>query len=308
MRTPTAGSLIRVLNAAILINPTSGKGRSAKNAPIAVARLRERGAKVAVLEGADERESLQLARQAVADGTDALIACGGDGTVHLALQAVYGTNTALGIIPVGTGDDIARALDLPRGDPGAAADVIADGRTRSIDYAVINAADGVERAYLAVMSVGFDSEVTERANTMRWPSGQSRYLVATVAELGVFKPVEFTITVDDATSHETGMMLALGNGPSYGGGMRVCPAAVLDDGQLDLTFLASTGKLTFLRIFPSVFKGTHVNHPTVRTMRGSRVRVEAPGQTAYADGERVGPLPVDVRVVSRGLRVFAPVA
>jgi diacylglycerol kinase (ATP) len=296
-----------VLKAAILINPTSGKGRSGRNAPLAVSRLRERGMEVAVLEGGSSEAGLELAKRAVADGVDALIACGGDGTVHCALQAVYGTDTTLGIIPVGTGDDIARALDLPRDDAEAAADVIADGRTRTIDYAVIRSAGGAERAFLAVMSAGFDSEVTERANNMKWPTGKSRYLLATVAELGVYKPADFTITVDGRTTHDEGMMLAIGNGPSYGGGMYVCPNATLDNGQLDLTFLTRTSKATFLKIFPRVFKGTHIHHPTVRTMRGTQIHVDAPGQTAYADGERVGALPVDVHVVASGLRVFAPV-
>lgn len=297
-----------MLNAAILINPTSGKGRSAKNAPVAVEHLRSRGMQVAVLEGGSAEGSLQLARQAVADGVDALIACGGDGTVHCALQAVAGTDVTLGIIPVGTGDDIARCLDLPLNDVQAAADVIADGRVRNVDYGLIDTADGVHRAFLAVMSAGFDSEVTERANNLRWPTGSSRYLVATVAELGVYKPVEFQITVDGQSTVAEGMMLAVGNGSSYGGGMYVCPRALPDDGQLDLTFLTRTNTLTFLRTFPKVFKGTHIDHPSVRTMRGATVHVEAPGQTAYADGERVGALPVDVRVVPRGLKVFARVS
>ncbi len=296
-----------MLTAAILINPTSGKGRSAKNAPLALERLRERGVDVTALQGVDADESLHLAREAVAGGVDALVACGGDGTVHLALQAVHGSQSALGIIPVGTGDDIARALSIPRGDPRTAADIIADGRTRAVDYAIVDAADGTQRAFLAVLSVGFDSEVNQRANAMRWPTGQSRYLLATFAELKVYKPVEFSITVDGQTQIEEGMMLAVGNGPSYGGGMKVCPGASLDDGQLDLTFLSKTSKATFIRTFPSVFKGTHVDRPFVRTLRGSTVRVEAAGQTAYADGEYVGPAPVDVRVVPHGLRVLAPV-
>lgn len=296
-----------MLKAAIVINPTSGKGRSAKNAPVAVDRLREHGIDVTPLESTSAEQSLALAKDAVAQGIDALIACGGDGTVHLALQAVYGTDTALGIIPVGTGDDIARALGIPRGDAAAAADVIADGRTRAVDYAVIDAADGVQRAFLAVMSAGFDSEVTERANTMTWPTGQSRYLLATLAELKVFEAADFTITVDGRTTHDRGMMLAIGNGPSYGGGMKVCPHADLDDGELDLTFLSRTSKATFLKTFPSVFKGTHIDRPFVHTSRGKHIRVEAEGQTAYADGERVGPLPVDVRVAPHALRVFAPV-
>jgi diacylglycerol kinase (ATP) len=297
-----------VLNAAILINPTSGKGRSAKNAPLAVRRLRDRGMQIAVLEGGSAEGSTQLARQAVADGVEALIACGGDGTVHCALQAVAGTDTVLGIIPVGTGDDIARALGLPLGDVLAAADVIADGRTRQVDYGTIVTAEGTEEAFLGVMSAGFDSEVNARANALKWPTGSSRYLVATIAELGIYKPVEFRIAVDDHEMRQEGMMLAVGNGSSYGGGMYVCPHAVVDDGQFDLTFLTKTSKATFLRTFPSVFKGTHIHHPSVRTMRGATLRIEADGQTAFADGERIGPLPVDVQIVPRGLRIFASVA
>lgn len=296
-----------MLNAAILVNPTSGKGRSGKNAPLVIERLRQRGMKIAVLEGGSADGSLDLARRAVADGAEALIACGGDGTVHCALQAVAGSDTALGIIPVGTGDDIARAIGLPMKDPLAAADVIADGRTRLVDYGTIDAADGTHRAFLAVMSAGFDSEVTERANNLKWPTGSTRYLVATVAELGVYRPVEFRITVDGTQIREMGMMLAIGNGSSYGGGMYVCPNADLDDAHLDLTFLTKTNLATFLTTFPKVFKGTHIHHPSVRTMRGAVIHVEAEGQTAYADGERVGPLPVDVGIVAQGLRVFASV-
>ncbi len=294
-----------MLNAAILINPTSGKGRGGKNAPAAVARLRERGVNVTELVGRDGDESRRLAKAAVAEGVDALIACGGDGTVHCALQAVAGSDATLGIIPVGTGDDIARALGLPLNDIGAAADVIAEGRTRQVDYGVVATSDGARAAFLAVLSAGFDSEVTQRANNLKWPTGSSRYLLATMVELAMYKPVEFRISVDDQELVQEGMMLAVGNGSSYGAGMFVCPGAVVDDGVFDLTFLTKTSKLTFLRTFPGVFKGTHVNSPSVLTMRGRAVHVEAAGQTAYADGERVGPLPMDVELVPRGLSVFA---
>lgn len=295
-----------MIRTAILVNPTSGKGRSAKNAPIAIDRLRDHGIDVTVLEGASAEDSVHLAQDAVAGGVQTLVACGGDGTVHCALQAVAGSDTALGIIPVGTGDDIARALGIPRDDPGKAADIIAEGHTRQIDYGIVRAADGTKRAFLAIVSAGFDSEVNSRANRMKWPTGQSRYLVATFAELGVYKAADFTITLDGETTTMPGMMLAIGNGSSYGGGMLVCPNAQLDDGQFDLTFLTKTSKATFIKTFPKVFKGTHVDHPSVRTMRGSTVRVEADGQSAYADGEYVGPLPVDVEIVPRGLTVFAP--
>ena len=209
---------------------------------------------------------------------------------------------------MGTGDDIARALELPRDDAKAAADVIADGRTRTIDYAVISSADGAERAFLAVMSAGFDSEVTERANNMKWPTGKSRYLLATIAELGVLQARRLhhhSRRPDDSRrGHDAGHRQR----PELRRGhVRVPERHARQRATATSTFLTRTSKATFLKIFPRVFKGTHIHHRTVRTMRGTQIHVAAPGQTAYADGERVGPLPVDVHVVASGLRVFAPV-
>lgn len=291
---------------ALLINPTSGKGRGGQNAPIAARRLRERGLDVIELQGNSATESLQLAHDAVARGIDGLVACGGDGTVHLATQAVAEKNIPLGVIPVGTGDDNARSLRLPLKDVAAAADVIADGRTRTVDLGQVTAADGTKRFFVGVLSVGFDSEVNERANTMTWPHGQLRYLVAIVAQLRVFRPVPFTIGLDGKpvdTSEQ--MLVAVGNGRSYGGGMMVCPQAQMDDGLLDLTELTAISKLTFLRAFPSVFKGTHTRYPYVRTSQAKVIDIDAAGQIVYADGERIGPAPAHIEVRPGSLHTFA---
>jgi diacylglycerol kinase (ATP) len=237
---------------------------------------------------------------------DALVACGGDGTVHLALQAVAGTQTPLGVVPLGTGDDNARLLGIPRGDLGAAADVIAHGTVRTWDAAEVVAADGERRWFLGVLSSGFDSLVNERANRMSWPKGQARYLVGIVAELRTFRPVPYRVVLDGTEIRGLGMLVAVGNGSSYGGGMQVCPGAQPDDGLLDLTWLHELGKPTFLRVFPRVYKGTHVEHPAVSTHRVTRITLDAPGQVAYADGERIGPLPIEVTVRPGALRVLVP--
>ncbi len=292
---------------ALLINPTSGQGKGGKHAPVAARRLRERGLEVIELTGTSAQDAQTMAQDAIASGVDALVACGGDGTVHLAVQAVAGTDTPLGIIPVGTGDDNARGLGVPLKDVQAAADVIADGNTRTVDLGHVSTADGTSRYFLGVMSAGFDSEVNERANEMTWPSGQLRYLVAIVAELRVFKALPYTMTVDNEVIKDEGMLVAVGNGVSYGGGMKVCPDASLDDGMLDATFLAKVSKFTFLRVFPSVFKGTHVNHPFVTQYRGKDFTLDGPNQIAYADGERVGPLPAHATVKPASMQVFTPV-
>ena len=290
----------------ILVNPTSGRGRGAQFAPVAIDRLRARGVEVAEALGVSATEAVQSAAEAIARGTDALVACGGDGTVHAALQLVAGTDIPLGVIPVGTGDDNARSLGLPLDDAAAAADVIADGEIRVVDAGYVETADETQRWFLGVMSSGFDSLVNERANNMSFPKGQARYAVATVAELSVFKPLPYDVTVDGLHHQGEAMLVAVGNGASYGGGMRVCPAAVLDDGLLEVTFLGKVSKATFLRVFPRVFSGTHVEHPAVMSLRGAHITLDAPGQVVYADGERVGPLPATVQCRPGAVRAFVP--
>ena len=303
----------------LLVNPASGNGRAGQRAPVVARRLRERGARIEVVTGTSRADASTRLAAALAVPADAVMACGGDGTVHQALQQVVGTPVALAIAPMGTGNDVAGSLGIPR-DPVAAADVAADalagrtGRTgvvRTIDSGEVTAADGSRCSFLAVMSSGFDSAVNERANRLRWPSGRARYVRAILAELRVFRAVPYRMVLDAGLPTETscelrGMLVAVGNGPSYGGGMQVCPAAELDDGLLDVTLLAELRTVTFLRVFPSVFRGTHVRRPEVRTGTARTVRLDAPGQVAYADGEPVGPLPVTVTLRPGSVRVLAP--
>lgn len=289
----------------MIVNPTSGKGRGGKNAPLAIATLAQRGIQVVQVRGSSAAAATEAAQQALQQPTDAVIACGGDGTVHLALQLVAGTEMPLGIIPVGTGDDNARTLGLPVHDPVAAARIIADGHVRSVDAGHVTTADGTKRWFMGVMSSGFDSMVNERANTIKWPKGQARYLVSTVAELRTFQPLPYEIVIDGEVLHDTAMLVAVGNGVSYGGGMKVCPGALIDDGQFSLTFLGEIPKTTFLRVFPKVFQGTHVEHPQVRELSGVHIAIDAPGQMAYADGERVGPLPLHATCHPNAVQVLA---
>jgi diacylglycerol kinase (ATP) len=291
---------------AVLINPTSGRGKGGKLAPQVARSLHQAGIDMVDIVGTDASSALAMAREAVDTGVDALIACGGDGTIHLAVQVVAGTDVPLGIVPVGTGDDNARMLEIPRGDIEAAVAVISGWTPRRIDVARAETADGTSRYFLGVMSAGFDSLVNERANLLAWPKGQAKYLVATLAELRVFQPLPYHLDLDGRESDLEAMLVAVGNGRSYGGGMKVCPGAAIDDGELAVTVLGKVGKPTFVRVFPKVFSGTHVQHPSVSEHTAVRVRIDAPGQVAYADGERIGPLPVTAEVLPGALVVLAP--
>jgi diacylglycerol kinase (ATP) len=251
------------------------------------------------LEGRDGDEALDLARRAVADGVEALVVVGGDGMAHVGVQAVAGSRTALGIIPAGTGNDVARYFDLPRQDPAAAADRVAAWRTRTVDLARSGS-----KHYVTVLCAGFDAIVNERANRMTWPKGQMRYNIATLAELRTFAPISYTIDLDGQTRNLDAMLVAVGNGPSFGGGLRITEGALLDDGMLDVVIIKPMTKPALIRTYPKLFKGTHVTHPQYEHHRVRSVTVAAPGIVTYADGERFGPLPLTVECAPGALTVL----
>ncbi|WP_433429436.1 diacylglycerol/lipid kinase family protein [Nonomuraea sp. CA-141351] len=289
---------------ALLVNPAARGGRTLRMLEPVARRLRAGGAELSVIVGDDAADALERACTAVAERPDALVAFGGDGLVHLAVQAVAGTGVPLGIIPAGTGNDIAAALGLPCDDPVAAARTVLRMKSRVIDAARI-AAGSSDELFAGVMCCGFDSRVNERANRLTWPPGMGRYVVATFQELRSFRPIPFRVTLDeDEVVEREVMLVAVGNTRSYGAGMRVCPDARPDDGLLDVMMLDAVSKTEFLRVFPSVYRGTHVGHPAVSVRRVRSVRLEAADVVAYADGERVGPAPVHCEVRPGALRVI----
>jgi diacylglycerol kinase (ATP) len=290
----------------LFVNPTAGRGRGAHGAQPAASALRAAGFSVRTVLGENAEDALTRARAAVEAGTDALIAVGGDGIAHLALQAVAGTRTPLGLVAVGTGNDFARVLGLPVRDPAVAGRLIADalqgGRLRDID---LGQAGG--RWFGTVLASGFDSRVNDRGNRMRWPTGRLRYDVAMLAELAALRPIPYRIRLDDGRVRETeATLVAVGNGSTYGGGMRICPGADLTDGLFDVTVVGECSRTTLLRVFPAVYRGTHVDHPKVTVERAAAVEIAAEGVTGYADGERIGPLPLTARCVGGAVRVVAP--
>ncbi|RYU11567.1 diacylglycerol kinase [Nocardioides iriomotensis] len=286
---------------ALLTNPTSGKGRGSRTAAIALPRLRDAGFRVLEMTGRDADEALDLACRVVADGVESLVVVGGDGMVHVGVQAVAGTGTNLGIIPCGTGNDVARYLDIPRTDPQLAADVVVGSRVRTIDLAKAG-----PTYFTTVLASGFDSKVNERANAMTWPRGQMRYNLATLAELRVFEPLPYVLDLDGTERRVDAMLVAVGNGESFGGGLRITHGALLDDGMLDVVIVKPMSKPRLLRVYPMLFSGKHVGIPEYEHHRVRSVTVAAPGIVAYADGERLGPLPLTVDVAPGALRVLVP--
>ena len=266
--------------------------------------LRSQGDEVVVIEGDSARDAEQRLAQAMVDGLDTLVAVGGDGTVHMALQAVVGTDTALGIVALGTGNDAAASVGIAANRPEDAVATILAGNVRTFDVGRAQTADGTVRHFLCVLSSGFDSSVNERANALTWPSGTALYLRAMLAELRTFRPLAYRATIDGQTRNETAMVVSIGNGPSFGGGMQVCHGADMHDGELDLIWVHSLSRRSLLRLFPRIYTGSHLSHPAVDLIRVRTVTLDAPGQVVYADGERVGPLPVSVQAVPDGVRLI----
>ncbi|MUL83764.1 MULTISPECIES: diacylglycerol kinase [unclassified Mycolicibacterium] len=291
----------------VLTNPLSGHGNAPHAAERAIAQFQRRGIDVCHIIGTDAAHAGRLVDDALDRGTDALVVVGGDGVISLALQALAQGNVPLGIVPAGTGNDHAREYRLPTGDPEAAADIVVGGRTETVDLGRIVDASGAAKWFGTVMAAGFDSLVSDRTNRMRWPHGRMRYNVAMLAEISKLRLLPFRLTFDDGPELRTDLTLtAFGNTRSYGGGMLICPGADHSDGLLDVTMITSASRTRLIRLFPTVFKGTHVDLDEVTTKRARTVHVECPGINSYADGDFAAPLPVTVSAVPRALKILVP--
>lgn len=299
----------------VAINPSASFGASRDVGPAVVQTLRAMGHEVTSLTEPDFEQLLASARAAVKKRPDALVVVGGDGMVNLGTNLVAGTRVPLGIVPSGTGNDMARGLGIPHDDTEAAIrslDAALAAGPRTIDAGRITWTDAEtgekgERWFACALSAGFDAIVNERANAMRHPKGPSRYILALLAELARLKPLSYRLVLDGEPLESKAVLVALGNSVSLGGGMKITPDALLDDGLFDVLLVKPLSRVAFLRIFPRVFAGTHVTDSRVRIVRAKRVRIEADVPlVAYGDGERIAALPLDVEVVPGALRVLAP--
>ena len=291
----------------LLTNPMAGHGNAPHAAERAITRFQERGVDVTAIVGRDPAHARDLVADAVARGTDALVVVGGDGVISLALQALAQNKIPLGIVAAGTGNDHAREYGIPVGDPAAAVDVILAGHTETIDLGLIRGADGAATWFGTVAATGFDSLVSDRVNRMRWPHGRMRYNLAIVAELSKLRLLPFRLVLDGEREIVTELTLAaFGNTRSYGGGMLICPGADHADGLLDITMIRSGSRTRLMRLFPTVFKGTHVDLDEVITDRARTVTISSPGINAYADGEYACPLPVEISAVPGALTILLP--
>jgi YegS/Rv2252/BmrU family lipid kinase len=286
---------------ALLCNPSAGGGRAARILPAVEEALCSLGVAFHTETTRDLEHARALAAAAATAG-EAAVALGGDGFVGCVAGALRANPGALlGVLPGGRGNDIARALGIPL-DPRAACAVIAAGAVRTLDVGDVGG-----RAFVAIASLGFDSDATRISNAASRRLGRLAYVYGALRALATWQPARFDLRLDGEPLQFSGYSVVVGNGPSYGGGMLIAPAARLDDGLLDVVLVGRLPKRRFLVSLPKVFDGAHVDEPSVRVLRARELHVDADRPfVVYGDGDPIGETPVTIRVDPGALRVLAP--
>jgi YegS/Rv2252/BmrU family lipid kinase len=287
---------------ALLVNPASAHGRTLKLVPeveqaLDALRVPFRVERTRGLEDGVERALLAV------EAGEVPVVISGDGLVGAVGGAMAGSETPLGIVPGGRGNDLARVLGIPD-DPAAAVEVLVGGHTRRID---VGEANGMR--FLGIVSVGFDSEANRIANETSFLRGNLVYAYAALRTLLSWKPGRFTVRVGEERVRFSGYSVSVANSRAFGGGMFIAPDAELDDGQFDIVTVGEVGKLRFVGNLPKVFKGTHVNEDEVRVFRAAQLELSASRPfPVYADGEHLTDLPTSLRVLPRALSILVPPA
>ncbi len=277
----------------VAINPSSGHGKGSTFGKRVTDYLSSKEVSYRVFSA----QSASQLRNEIESSLDSqryqgIISVGGDGLAHLILQLAVPRSIPFAIIPAGTGNDIVRTLGWSLTDIDGYLDQVISTKAQPIDLGNVDS-----EWFAAILSTGFDSVVNERANSLKWPKGPQRYNAAIALELPKFQPIQYEITMDSSTLTTEAMLIAVGNGRSYGGGMLVCPQAQINDGLFDVMILEPVTKVEFLKVFPKVFSGSHISHPAVKTFRTQKVSIVADA-VAYADGERIGLAPVSAECIA----------
>jgi YegS/Rv2252/BmrU family lipid kinase len=284
----------------LLVNPSSAGGRALKLLPQVEQALDERHMVFRVQRTSGLEHGAEEALRAVEAG-EVPVVISGDGLIGAIGGAMAGSETPLGMIPGGRGNDLARVLGIPD-EPVGAVEVLAAGSIRRIDVGEANG-----RRFLGIVSAGFDSETNRIANDIHFLRGNVVYAYAALRNLLGWKPARFTVRADHEQYRFTGYSVSVANNKAFGGGMFIAPDAELDDGEFDIVTVGDVGKLRFVGNLPKVFKGTHVDEDEVRVFRAPHLTLSANRPfPVYADGEHLTDLPATLRVLPRALSVIVP--
>lgn len=287
----------------MIVNPAAGRGKTLRRLPDVKQWLRQSSHDFVYEISSSSDEMRSKIMSASKRGIDAILLSGGDGTVHQALPAIAETCLPFGYLPCGRGNDFARNIGLPA-DLKSNCSFLSTLSFRNLDLPSINQ----NIPFVAVAYVGFDGEVNRLANDHKgYFGGTLGYIICVLKALKNFKPFEVEITIDDQTWRERVMMVSVANAPFYGGGMKIAPQAIMDDGVLDICIVKEISNLELLRQFPKVFKGTHVTHPRIMMATGRKIKITSDEERElFADGEPAGRLPAECTIGSQRIRVLTP--
>ncbi|HEX7151511.1 MAG TPA: diacylglycerol kinase family protein [Thermoanaerobaculia bacterium] len=283
----------------LLYNPMAGRGRARKRIAEAEAYLRGRGARVDCTASENPLDLVRLAAESSRGGYDRVVICGGDGSLNMAIREFDLAQGILALIPGGSGDDFGRVCGIPR-NVRRACDVVLDGDIREVDVALAN-----NHRYLGVAGFGFDSEVAAYANrNAKYLRGSLVYLYSIFRVLPKFRP--HTVRIN-GVREESIMFACVGNSRQYGGGIRIVPHALIDDGQLDAVIVHRTSRVQLLKTLPRAYNGSHVKNSYVEEARGTEFRFESETPLeVYADGEPLTQTPVVFGLAAERLRFVVP--
>jgi diacylglycerol kinase (ATP) len=296
------GPVTPIVKLTILLNPAAGRQKGRRRLAQALEVLRSAGVEPTIRESHSGLHLIELARQAQEEKPDVIVSAGGDGTHHYVLNGLSGSQTPLGILSLGTGNDLAKGLGIPA-EPEKAARVLLGGTPRPIDLARIGST-----LYHCIAGVGFDSVVTRFANEqVQWVSGSPRYAWAILRCLEFYQPHRLEIRSDVKDFTGDVIFVTIGNNRSYGGGVTMAPRARLDDGLLDVCIVPAMSKLELLRWVPAAYRGEHLAHPDIGYFQTPTVTLNSPSRLElFADGEFIQELPATIEAVSNALRVMVP--
>jgi diacylglycerol kinase (ATP) len=289
------------VRALVIVNPVAGNGRAPrvwKQIQPEVDGLRQSECVTSERVG----HARVLAQSAADAGYERVVAVGGDGTVCEVASGVAHTQTAVAVIPAGTGNDCCRNLGIPT-DVVAAASLALNGAVRSVDLGEIQTVQGTTH-FVNVAGFGFDADVARRVNSVpKIVGGTVPYVWGVLQTLWHYASPRMRLSLDDRALDQPVFLVAVGIGACYGGGMRIVPDAVIDDGLFDVCVVGKISRLEVLRLVPKTYSGGHRGHPAVQFFRCREVRAESAAPVrCQADGELAGDLPVSFKIHPGGLR------
>lgn len=291
----------------VLVNPAANRGGGKAVGEQIFELLQRAGIPVINLTAASAKAAKERSQLAISDQEiSGVIAVGGDGTAQLGVNICVPNQLPLGLVPAGSGNDQARELNIPLGNPAAAVKNIVDSlaNPRRVDVMRVGTADR-DFWSLGSISAGFDALCATTANGLSWPKGPNSYIAAMLLELPRFKPIEYRITADGENRSFKAMLCGVANVKNFGGGMKISPQSEITDGELEVFILHEVSRPKLLRIFPKVYSGDHVSYPEVEIFKAKSIRIENDGFPMTCDGELIGKAPFSVEIHPGGLQVLS---